>query len=114
MVVLAQVGLPAQASVRWCVLRGLRLRWKGSAGATPPRGSNDQARQAVNYKPQDGHVRTGAGHVDHYLGCPLDNAGCDFEQPQTQRVELRRPPGRSRRQGMIGAAPISTGHMAQP
>jgi hypothetical protein len=64
MVVVARIVVPARASVRWCVLRGLRLRWKGSAGATPPRGSNDQARQAVQHKPQDGLVRTGAGEVE--------------------------------------------------
>ena len=34
-------------------MRDLRLRWKGSAGATPPRGSNDQAREPVKHKPQD-------------------------------------------------------------
>jgi len=101
MVVVARIVVPAQSSVRCCVLRGLRLRWKGSAGATPPRGSNDQARQAVQHKPQQGLVRTGAGKVDHYLGFPLDHAGCDFEQPQAQRVELRHAPGRSRRQGTL-------------
>jgi len=83
-------------------LRGLRLRWKGSAGGTPPRGSNDKARQAVQRKPQDGLVRTGAGQVDHYyLGFPLDHAGCDFEQPQAQRVERRHTLGRLRRQGTL-------------
>jgi len=78
------------------------LRWKGSAGGTPPRGSNDKARQAVQRKPQDGLVRTGAGQVDHYyLGFPLDHAGCDFEQPQAQRVERRHTLGRLRRQGTL-------------
>ena len=85
MVAAARIVVPARASVRWCVLRGLRLRWKGSAGATPPRGSNDQARQAVQHKPQDGLARTGAGEVDHDLGFPLDHAGRDFEQPHRTR-----------------------------
>jgi len=100
-VVAAWIKLPARASVRWCVLRGLRLRWKGSAGATPPRGSNDQARQAVQHKPQDGLVRTGAGEVEHYLGFPLDHAGRDLQQPQSQRVELRHTPGGKRWQGTL-------------
>ena len=86
MVASARIVVPARASVRWCMLRGLRLRWKGSTGATPPRGPNDQARQAVQHKPQDGLVRPGAGQVDHYLGFPLDHASSDFEQPRARRV----------------------------
>lgn len=39
----------------------------GSAGATSPRGSNDQARQAFKSKPQDGLVGEGAQQMDSTL-----------------------------------------------
>ena len=82
-------------------IAGLRLWWKGSTGAKSPRGSNDQARHAVQPKPQDGLVRAGAGQVDHDLSIPVDPAGCDFDELQAQRVELRHPPGGSRWQSTL-------------
>ena len=56
----------------WLLLAGgdagfrVRIAWlgvavTGSIGATPPRASDDQARQAFKHEPQNGLVRTGAG-----------------------------------------------------
>jgi hypothetical protein len=54
----------------------------GSIGATPPRGSEDQTRQAFEREAQDGLVGTGAGQVDQHLGLPGDDAGGDLQQAQ--------------------------------
>jgi large subunit ribosomal protein L13 len=42
-------------------IAGLGVAVKGSIGATPPRASDDQARQAFKHEPQNGLVGTGAG-----------------------------------------------------
>jgi hypothetical protein len=73
-------------------MAGFGISARGLIGATSPRGSNDQAWQAVQHKPQDGLVWEGAEQMDKQFGFPLDHAGGDFEQPQAKRVELRGPP----------------------
>ena len=74
---------------------------KGLIGATPPRGSDHQARHSFQGEAQDDLVGRGAEQMDHHLGISLDHLCCGFEQPQAQRVELRHPPGRSHRQGTL-------------
>ena len=78
MVVFARVGHPAQLSVRYCGLRCLRLRRKGLIGATLPRGSDEQARQAFQREAQDGLVGEGTRQVDQHLGFPLDHLCCEL------------------------------------
>jgi hypothetical protein len=72
MVVAARLGTLADGAsfgVRTAVL-GAAV--KGSIGAAPPRGSDDQSGQEPEYEPQDRLVGGGAGQVEHPLGLPCD------------------------------------------
>ena len=78
----------------WCVFG---VDGDGCSRGIDARRSGNEARQGSEDGSQDRLIRTRRWQVQADLRFHLDHTGRDFNQPQTQSVELRHPPDRALR-----------------
>ena len=73
------------------------LTGRSAVGGLSARRSGNETWQAPEDGSQDRLIWTRRRQVQSDLRFQLDHTGCDFNQPQTQSVELRHSPNRTLR-----------------